>query len=58
MKSKEEKSKKDERKSYPLRLPKTTLKALKARALEEDSSVQKILERLIESYLAEGSVQP
>ena len=58
MKSKDEKSKKDERKSYPLRLPKTTLKALKARALEEDSSVQKILERLIESYLAEGPAQP
>jgi len=50
MKSKEEKSK-DDRKSYPLRLPKATLKALKHRALEDETSVQKILEGLIESYL-------
>ncbi len=50
MKSKEEKPK-DDRKSYPLRLPKATLKALKHRALEEETSVQKILEGLIEAYL-------
>ena len=53
MKSKEGKTDKDDRKSYPLRLPKVTLKALKHRALEEDTSVQKILERLIDSYLEE-----
>jgi len=53
MKSKDDKEKKDDRKSYPLRLPKTTLKALKHRALEDETSVQKILEGLIEAYLAE-----
>ena len=42
---------KDDRKSYPLRLSKTTLKALKHRALEEETSVQKILEKLVENYL-------
>lgn len=51
MKSKEVKSVKDDKKSYPLRLSKTTLKALKHRALEEDTSVQKLLERLIDGYL-------
>jgi len=54
MKSKEDKHPKDDRKSYPLRLPKATLKALKGRALEGDTSVQKILEGLIATYLAEG----
>jgi len=49
MKSKEPKSgktdkeDKDDRKSFPLRLPKATLKAMKLRALEGDTSVQKIL---------------
>jgi hypothetical protein len=55
MKAKEEKSPKDDRKSYPLRLPKATLKALKVRALDQESSVQKILEGLIDAYLGEGS---
>ena len=58
MKSKEPKSAKDDRKSYPLRLPKVTLKALKHRALEQETSVQKILEGLIERYLAEGTPLP
>ena len=56
MKSKNEKSSKDERKSYPLRLPKATLKALKHRALEDDTSVQKILEKLVEEFLGQGSL--
>ena len=56
MKSKNEKSGKDERKSYPLRLPKATLKALKHRALEDDTSVQKILEKLVEEFLGQGSL--
>lgn len=55
MKSKDEKDSKDDRKSYPLRLPKATLKALKVRALDQESSVQKILEGLIDAYLGEGS---
>jgi len=54
MKSKDEKHSKADRKSYPLRLTKATLKALKSRALEEDTSVQKILEGLITTYLAGG----
>jgi hypothetical protein len=58
MKSKDDKVKKDDRKSYPLRLPKATLKALKAKALDEDSSVQKILERLIAAYLADETETP
>ena len=59
MKSKEtkggkaEKEGKDDRKSFPLRLPKATLKAMKLRALEGDTSVQKILEGLIDAYLGE-----
>ncbi len=55
MKSKQPK---DDRKSFPLRLPKATLKALKLKALEGDTSVQKILETLIEAYLAEGGAAP
>lgn len=61
MKSKDgksDKSDKDDRKSYPLRLPKATLKALKHRALEEETSVQKILESLIVSYLESGAPRP
>lgn len=58
MKSKEvatPKKPKDDRKSYPLRLSKTTLKALKHRALDEETSVQKILEELVAKYLGEAS---
>jgi hypothetical protein len=54
MKSKTEKDPKEERKSYPLRLNKATLKALKHLALETDTSVQKIIEELIESHLKQG----
>ena len=49
---KAEKKAKDDRKSYPLRLPKATLKALKHRALEQETSVQKLLEGLVETYLS------
>ena len=41
----------DGKKNTSLRLDKKTLKALKIRAIEEDSSVQKIIEQLIDSYL-------
>lgn len=41
----------DNKKNTSLRLDKKTLKALKARALERDTSVQKIIETLIHSYL-------
>lgn len=34
-----------------LRLERKTLKALKLRAIEEDTSVQKIVEKLIAGYL-------
>lgn len=34
-----------------LRLERKTLKALKARAVEDDTSVQKIMEKLVEAYL-------
>ena len=45
-------SKKDDgKKNTSLRLDKKTLKALKIRAIEEDSSVQKIIEQLIQNYL-------
>jgi len=60
MKSKElksEKSDKDDKKSFPLRLPKATLKALKVRALENETSVQKIVETLIDSYLTKDGTQ-
>lgn len=45
------KSKKSEKKNTSLRLEKKTLKALKIRAIEEDTSVQKLIERLIVEYL-------
>lgn len=48
---KEEKSVKSDKKNTSLRLDKKTLKALKIRAIEEDTSVQKLIERLIEDYL-------
>lgn len=41
----------DGKKNTSLRLDKKTLKALKIRAIEEDSSVQKIIEQLIDNYL-------
>ena len=39
------------KKNTSLRLESKVLKALKMRALEEDTSVQKILEKLIKDYL-------
>ena len=45
------KSKKSEKKNTSLRLDKKTLKALKIRAIEEETSVQKLIERLIVEYL-------
>lgn len=41
----------DGKKNTSLRLDKKTLKALKIRAIEEDTSVQKIIEGLIEAYI-------
>ncbi len=38
-------------KNTSLRLESRVLKALKMKALEEDSSIQKIMERLIKDYL-------
>ena len=45
------KSKKDKRKNTSLRLNSETLKALKIHAIQEDESVQSIVEKLIEDYL-------
>ena len=47
-KKKQEKKKKN----TSLRLDENTLRDLKLRALEEDSSVQAIIEQLVEDYLA------
>lgn len=41
----------DGKKNTSLRLGSKTLKALKIKAIEEDTSVQKILEKLVEGYL-------
>jgi len=42
---------KSARKNTSLRLDSKTLKALKVRAIEEDTSIQRLIERLIEDYL-------
>ena len=39
------------KKNTSLRLDKKTLKALKLKALEEDTSVQALIEKLIKEYL-------
>lgn len=39
------------KKNTSLRLEKKTLKALKIRAIEEDTSVQKIIETLVQAYI-------
>ena len=44
--------KKDKKKNTSLRLEPDTLKALKIRAIKEDSSVQQIIEQLVQNYLA------
>lgn len=41
----------DKKKSTSLRLNSKTLKALKLRAIEDGTSVQKIIETLVENYL-------
>lgn len=43
--------KKDKRKNTSLRLEPETLKALKIRAIKDDSSIQQIIENLINDYL-------
>lgn len=49
--NKADRKSKAEKKNTSLRLDKKTLKALKIRAIEEDISVQKLIERLIKDYL-------
>ncbi|WP_282095041.1 hypothetical protein [Epibacterium ulvae] len=44
-----------DKKNTSLRLDRKTLKALKIRAIEEDTSVQKIIERLVVAYLENPS---
>ncbi|MBW8190248.1 ribbon-helix-helix protein, CopG family [Neiella marina] len=46
-----DKNSKDGKKNTSLRLESKTLKALKIRAIEEDTSVQQIIEKLINNYL-------
>ena len=45
-------AKKENKKNTSLRLGENTLKALKIRAIENDSSVQSIVEELITEFLA------
>ena len=45
------KSNTDKKKNTSLRLDSKTLKALKIRAIETDTSVQQIIEALIDAYL-------
>ncbi|NYT86729.1 hypothetical protein [Pollutimonas harenae] len=40
-----------DKKNTSLRLEKKTLKALKIRAIQEDTSVQKIIETLVQEYI-------
>lgn len=40
-----------------LRLERKTLKALKTRAIEDDTSVQKIMEKLVEGYLKKAETK-
>jgi len=50
--SKEKSETEEKKKNTSLRLSNKTLKALKIKAIEEETSVQKIAEQLIEDYLA------
>lgn len=43
------------KKNTSLRLDKSTLKALKIRAIEQDTSVQSLIEGLIKEYLKKDS---
>lgn len=49
--SKEGSKKKDKRKNTSLRLDGETLKALKIHAIKKDTSVQQIVEKLVQDYL-------
>ncbi|MBB1486345.1 CopG family transcriptional regulator [Oceanospirillum sediminis] len=51
-KEKSESEIEEKKKNTSLRLSNKTLKALKIKAIEEETSVQKIAEQLIEDYLA------
>jgi hypothetical protein len=55
-KNKTNKKSSDEKKNTSLRLDAKTLKALRIKAIEEDSSVQKILEALVKDYL-QGKIE-
>ncbi len=46
-----DKDDKSKKKNTSLRLDSKTLKALKLRAIEDETSVQKIIETLVEDYL-------
>jgi hypothetical protein len=46
-----DKDDKSKKKNTSLRLDSKTLKALKLRAIEDDTSVQRIIETLVEDYL-------
>ena len=48
---------KSSKKNTSLRLDKKTLKALKIIAIENDTSVQKIIEELVRNYLDEAKVK-
>ena len=50
-KEKSDKTKKENKKNTSLRLSSKTLKALKIKAIEDDTSVQRILEALVEGYI-------
>jgi len=51
------KNKSDEKKNTSLRLDAKVLKALKIRAIEDGTSVQQIVERLVTDYLAIRSAE-
>ena len=50
--AKKDKKSSEDKKNTSLRLEKKKLKALKIIAIEEDTSVQKIIETLIDDYLS------
>lgn len=55
-KTKKDKDKDGSKKNTSLRLSGKTLKALKIRAIEEDTSVQKVVESLVEAWL-DGDIE-
>ena len=44
----------DKKKNTSLRLDRQTLKALKIKAIEQDTSIQNLIETLIKNYLTKG----